>query len=42
MRDDVQILDVRDLLVERGELVEVGREQAEGVYLGCDVSAVRG
>lgn len=42
MRDDVQVLDMWDLLVERGEFVEVGREQAEGVYLRCDVSMIRG
>lgn len=38
VRDDVQVLHVCDLLVERRELVEVRREEAEGVDLGGDVS----
>ena len=37
MRNDVQVLDVRQLLVERGELVEMRREEAERVDLGRDV-----
>ncbi len=44
VRHDVQILDVRDLLVQRRELVKVRREEAEGVDLGSDLSgeSVRG
>ncbi len=37
MGDDVQVLDMLDLLVERGQLVEVGRKHAERVDLGRDV-----
>lgn len=35
--DDVQVLDVLDLLIERGQLVEMRREHAERVDLGRDV-----
>lgn len=38
MRDDVQVFNVRDLLVESGEFVEMGGEEAEGMDLRCDVS----
>ena len=41
MRDDVQVLHVRNLLVERRQLVEVRREEAERVKLGCDFPARR-
>lgn len=39
MGDDVEILHVGYLLIERGKLMEMCREQAEGVNLGSDVSA---
>lgn len=37
VRDNVKVLNMFDLLVECGQLVEVGREHAECVYLGRDV-----
>ena len=39
MGDDVEILHMGYLLIERGKLVEMCCEQAEGVNLGSDVSA---
>ena len=38
MRDDVVVLDVRQVLVKRRELVKVGREQAEASDFTSDVS----
>lgn len=38
MGNYMQILDVRKLLVQRGELMEVCSKETEGVYLRCDVS----
>jgi hypothetical protein len=40
VRDDVPVLNVRELFRERGELVEVRREHAEGADLGGDVPAL--
>ena len=37
VRDHMEVLHMLDLLVERGELVEVSREHAERVDLGCDM-----
>lgn len=37
VRDNVEVLDVFDLLVERSQLVEMGREHAECMNLGRDV-----
>ena len=37
MRDYMEVLDVSDLLIESGELMEVRREQAERVDLRCYV-----
>ena len=39
MGNDVEILHMGYLLIERGKLVEMRCEQAEGVDLGSDVSA---
>lgn len=36
----MQILDVRDLLRQRGQLVEVGGEEDRGARLGGEVSAM--
>ena len=37
MRDDMKVFDMIYLLVQCGQLVEVGREHAERMYLGCDM-----
>ena len=37
MRDDVKVLHVLDLLLERGEFVEMRCEEAECVDLGSDI-----
>jgi hypothetical protein len=38
MRNDMKVLYVRELLVERCELMEVRREEAKSVQLGGNVS----
>ena len=40
VRDDVEIFNVRDLLVQRCELVEMGSKETKGVDLRRDVSRV--
>jgi hypothetical protein len=37
MSDNVQVLDVRDLLVQSRKLVEMSRKQAERMDLRCNV-----
>ena len=37
VRDDMKVFDMIYFLVQCGQLVEVGREHAERMYLGCDV-----
>jgi hypothetical protein len=41
MRDDVQVLYMRDLLIQVRQLVEMGCEETKGVDLRCDVSGKR-
>ena len=37
VRDDMKVFDMIYFLVQCGQLVEVGREHAERMYLGCDM-----
>ena len=40
MRDDMQVLDVRNLLVQRSQLVEMCSKEAESMNLRGDVSVI--